>query len=424
MKKIKTYFELEAGTIVTKIENKKLKFLTIYRTNMNDYTLPKGHVEEGESLEDASERETLEETGYFTETKNLVDSFEYKVEEEKDGENVFFIRRVYYFLGFLTGETIEEGGNPDLKEGKTTPSWLTYEEALNKLTYDTDKNLIKKVYSKNGISSGDYLKSIIKDLTKKIKNNHILNNSILKFGLIGSVNDGEFSDNWSDLDFMFVLENDKYGNIDTEALNELRKMSTDLSCKYPEIEISFLTHTYDDFQKYVSFEYLNHYKFAVFFLENDTINFSEYIEKIVENRKINRDIKKRYSVYHLRHFRFNLLRKVVSTPDDKEALKMVIDKLIEVMILLMTYHNKTVRGKRVRLEEIKKLKISKDIKSIFEKALEKRNSWDKVKVNDKEVIKWLKNFEKVINLILKNNLYDVPEEFINKDSSYEDTNNI
>src|SRR3989344_8070160 len=84
MQKNKTYFEIEAGTVTTKMEEGKLKFLTIFRANMNDHTLPKGHVEDGETLEEAAAREVFEETGYGVEINNLIDSFEYKVKEKKE----------------------------------------------------------------------------------------------------------------------------------------------------------------------------------------------------------------------------------------------------------------------------------------------------------------------------------------------------
>ena len=87
MKKIKTLFELEAGSVTTKMDGGTLKFLTIYRTKMNDFTLPKGHVEEGESLEEASIRETFEETGHQISTGEALGSFEYTVKEKKDGED-------------------------------------------------------------------------------------------------------------------------------------------------------------------------------------------------------------------------------------------------------------------------------------------------------------------------------------------------
>lgn len=410
---IKTHFEIEAGAIITKQNGDDLKFLTIYRTKMNDYTLPKGHLEEGESLEEAAAREVFEETGHEVQIEDLIDSFEYKVKELLNGEEVFIIRRVYFFSGTLKGSVVE-ASNPDLKEGKIIPEWLDYDDVLRKFTYDTDKNLIKKVYFKNKTNDIEIIMSICEQVTKKIRDNNILFNNLLKFGLIGSTNDKEFSSEWSDLDFMFILKGDEYGNIDRSVLSELRKINSEISFKYPHIEISFLPHTYNDFEKYVAFEYLNHYKFSGFIIENDSVDFASYIEKVVDDRKISTDTKIRYSVYHLRHFRFNLLRKVVSTPNDKKALKLILDKLIETMILHLTYNGKAVKGKIQRLEEIKKLDVDKKIQNIFEIALEKRKNWKILKIIDGEIEEWLKNFENVINVILKNNPGSVPEELINK----------
>lgn len=145
MNEIKTYFEIEAGAVITKFVADDLKFLTIFRVKMNDYTLPKGHLEVNESLEKAAAREVFEETGYEVKVGELINSFEYKVKEFKGNEEVFIIRRVYFFSGVLEGNVID-ADNPDLNEGKIVPSWLSYEDILEKFTYDTDKDVIKKVY--------------------------------------------------------------------------------------------------------------------------------------------------------------------------------------------------------------------------------------------------------------------------------------
>jgi len=412
MNKIKTHFEIEAGAIITKIDDAELKFLTIYRVKMSDYTLPKGHLEEGESLEEAAAREVFEETGHEVKIGDLIDSFEYKVKEQLNGEDVYIIRRVYFFSGILDGSVVE-ANNPDLKEGKIVPEWLNYDDVLQKFTYDTDKNLIKKVYFQNKTNDIEHIESISKEVLAKLKNSDVLSDNLFKFGRVGSVNDKEFSPEWSDLDFLFILKADECGNIERSVLSELRNVNSEMSFKYPNIEISFLTHTYDDLEEYVAFEYLNHYKFAEFILENDSVDFAKYIEKVVEDRKISTDTKKRYSIYHLRHFRFNLLRKIVATPDDKKALKLIIDKLIETMILYLTYNGKSVKGKSLRLEEIKKMNKGENINKIFENALEKRKVWKDLKVTSAEVEEWLKNFEEVVSMILKDNLYNVPEELIN-----------
>lgn len=414
---MKTFFELEAGSITTKIEKGELKFLTIYRVKMKDVTLPKGHVEDRESLEEASEREALEETGYPVETIDFIDSFEYKVKEKKYGEVAYIIRRVYHFLCKVVGEKTGEE-NPDEKEGKTISTWLSYEEALNKLSYNNDKDILRKTFVKynQDIEHTSYSKNIYKQLLNIINNNKDVGKDILKLGIVGSVNDGESVNGWSDLDFLFVIKSDNNGNISTGTLLKLREINNKLSFKYPNIEISFLTHTYDDFQKYVSFEYLENYKYASFGIENDDVNFVNYIEYLVKERALTNEIRKRYSIYHLRHYRFNLIRKVVSGSDNKTALKMIVDKLTETMLLYGIYFDANVKGKNNRKNQLSKLSIDKEIIEIYTEALELRKAWGSVEPNKELIKKWLDNFVKIENFLLKENGYDTPEELINKNT--------
>lgn len=416
MNKIKTYFEIEAGAVVVKQIGNDLKFLILHRIKMKDKTLPSGHVEKNESLEDAAKREVFEETGYKIEIGEFIDSIEYKVKEKHNGKEAFFIRRIYFFLG-KQKEAQKKFRNPDKKEGDTKSEWVSYDEALQKLKYDTDKNLVRKIYCKKTTDFTKHLNLIRNEVSTRIKKDAILNKGILKFGITGSVNDGEFSPEWSDVDFIFILKSNRFGNIRRSLLLKLRKINSEISLKYPAADISFLTHTYNDLEKYVSFEYLNHYKFSKFFIQNDSVNFASYIKKIVKNRKINAEIKQRYAVYHLRHFRFNLIRKVVSTPDNKKALKLILDKLIEVMILYLSYNSLSIKGKLSRLKKIKEINTESKAVSIFEKSLNMRENWRNINnVNNKEIGAWLNNFEYVLNIILKHNLYSVPEELINNKS--------
>lgn len=145
MEKLETYFELESSTVSVRFVNGQIEFLVIYRKKLNDYTLPKGHVEKRESLEDAARRETFEETGYKVKIINFLGSFEYKVNEQKDGENVYIIRRVYNFYSEVV-EGKADGKNIDQKEGNMEIFWLPYGEALKKVTYDNNKDFIKKTY--------------------------------------------------------------------------------------------------------------------------------------------------------------------------------------------------------------------------------------------------------------------------------------
>lgn len=44
MEKLETFFELEAGSTTTKIEEGSLRFLIINRIKWDDYVLPKGFI--------------------------------------------------------------------------------------------------------------------------------------------------------------------------------------------------------------------------------------------------------------------------------------------------------------------------------------------------------------------------------------------
>lgn len=137
----KVKFEISAGGIVSRKigHNYQIAFLL---DPYEKWTFAKGHLEKGESLEAAAEREVEEEMGL----RNL------KI-INKLGKIDFWFRwrgklihkLVYYFL--MEAPTHSKP-KPQKKEGITKIKWVDINEAMDFCSYKNIKPLLKKAISK------------------------------------------------------------------------------------------------------------------------------------------------------------------------------------------------------------------------------------------------------------------------------------
>lgn len=124
----------KAGTILINLENKKIGL--VYREKQNDYTFPKGHLEEGETLLECAVRETEEETlrkNCLVDGK-IIGVDKYSSEEENDVE-------VYYYLSIDEGETSKDIELKDREE----LVWKNIDEVYSVLTYNNLKEMWKDI---------------------------------------------------------------------------------------------------------------------------------------------------------------------------------------------------------------------------------------------------------------------------------------
>lgn len=83
----------KAGCILLKLETKHIGL--VYRIKQNDYSFPKGHLEQGESLEKCAIRETEEETGRIAEIISSVElpTLKYVSSNGEEVINYFYLAK-------------------------------------------------------------------------------------------------------------------------------------------------------------------------------------------------------------------------------------------------------------------------------------------------------------------------------------------
>jgi 8-oxo-dGTP pyrophosphatase MutT (NUDIX family) len=122
-----------AGGVVTRSVANGPEILLVHRPKYDDWTLPKGKAEPGESDEDCALREVEEETGLACDLGDEVAAVEY---EDAAGRP----KRVRYFA-----MTPPEGVDASPQNEVDAVRWLTREQALEALSYGRDRQVIERL---------------------------------------------------------------------------------------------------------------------------------------------------------------------------------------------------------------------------------------------------------------------------------------
>ena len=127
--------EKSAGAIIFREEEGKIHYLLLHY-RWGHWEFPRGLIEKGESLEQTARREIKEEVGI------------------KDIEFIPGFKEWFKFFFKLKGKNIMKIATFLLAETKTEKvklsyehkdyAWLTYEEALKRLTFQNSKEILKK----------------------------------------------------------------------------------------------------------------------------------------------------------------------------------------------------------------------------------------------------------------------------------------
>mgnify|MGYP000104751200 CR=1 FL=1 len=130
--------ETSAGGLV--VERETMRAVIIGRRNSRGrllWSLPKGHLEEGESATDAALREVLEETGLTGEVVGELGTIDFWFQQEK----VTIHKTVHHFL------IIAKEGTLTAQVGEVDEiAWVALDQIAKRLTHDDEKQLVAKAH--------------------------------------------------------------------------------------------------------------------------------------------------------------------------------------------------------------------------------------------------------------------------------------
>jgi 8-oxo-dGTP pyrophosphatase MutT (NUDIX family) len=139
--------ELSYGVIPIYRSDNNLKFLLIQGKDTNDWSFPKGHLEPNEKPAQTALRELREETGINK--VELIPDLSFRDEYEYKEKGQSFSKAVILFVGFVDDLNISI--QPEEIESY---QWVNYDQAISILSFDSQKNILKKVLeflSKKGL---------------------------------------------------------------------------------------------------------------------------------------------------------------------------------------------------------------------------------------------------------------------------------
>ena len=122
---------LAAGGLVWRRRAAEVEILIVHRPKYDDWSLPKGKLDEGESFEDAALREVEEETGLRCELGEFLGETSYR--DHKDRE------KLVRFWAMEAGD-----GEFDPDDEVDELRWVSLADAPASLSYDFDRDLVSK----------------------------------------------------------------------------------------------------------------------------------------------------------------------------------------------------------------------------------------------------------------------------------------
>src|SRR5215471_7497597 len=138
---MRTVREVSAGGVIYREQQGQIYIALIHVRRR--WGLPKGHVEQGERIDETAVREVREETGLLGKVQGKLGTISYTYRAPKDGEAIRIAKRVTFFLlRYLEGEV--HGHDYEVDEAR----WFPIHQALRKVVFATERKMVRKALNR------------------------------------------------------------------------------------------------------------------------------------------------------------------------------------------------------------------------------------------------------------------------------------
>ena len=149
--KVKNRREVSAGGLIWRRDRAgSISVVLVRPAGRNTWVLPKGHIEAGETIEQAARREVREESGFTAGPIEPLGEISYVYSSREKGGAA--LTRIFKHVHFFLME--HAGGDPSAHDSEIDEvAWLPLDEALARATHRSEQELISKAQEVLGASA-------------------------------------------------------------------------------------------------------------------------------------------------------------------------------------------------------------------------------------------------------------------------------